>query len=642
MNELPVREPAFGSATYLLAQRYLKESHGRLKRFFHSGPFLAVSLLLHTLVLFVLAFVTMRQTGMLGGPERLKIEELDEMILAIPVAPPANGRDGDEEGGGGLFAGLGGPGEMAEDVIGDCDPVTVRKLAVLTLEAPVGFGTEGAWARRADGAPFDLTEPGGPGADAVVDRFAVITIDHMKSGRTLVALLLDRSASVIYRDVQLVRARLERYFSEVDRNLPKTLEEAGAWVVVSYAAEPKFECPPTVDKAYLQHVMRNVPADGSGVENVGRAIKTVLDRYEGKGYKHILIAAITDEAGDDVEDPKVLEPLVARLYKNEAKFYVLGHEATFCTRSKYVQFPATNLEGQHRAMYQAHADANGKKLEDIVIAGWAHGGPDCPRPELWWTTSWHDWNHWGGHLHNIPSGLGMYALSRMVSASEGAYLLLSQESDYDMDKMVGGYRPDICSVGKYDELMAKEPIRGALHATWSELGVFHLAYDLRNPKQVSEMLERSETGRDYCAMRIGEIQRILATRPAGGPNAQRWRAHADVTVAELMRYRFMLGQYNEVLRRGWHELGGKVSKDKRLLMVRGRAPQDFVGPDEARREYDAARQYIQLAIERHKGTPWAEIAQRLHRALYPWRCMLADVPVPPPTPVHRLEEPLEL
>jgi hypothetical protein len=90
----------------------------------------------------------------------------------------------------------------------------------------------------------------------------------------------------------------------------------------------------------------------------------------------------------------------------------------------------------------------------------------------------------------------------------------------------------------------------------------------------------------------------------------------------------MLGQYHEVIRHEWERQGKKLPEGKRFVVQRGRAPDDLVGPDAAKQEYDIALQYIQLAMERHKGTPWEVLAKRLQEGICPWKCVVADLPPP--------------
>jgi hypothetical protein len=120
---------------------------------------------------------------------------------------------------------------------------------------------------------------------------------------------------------------------------------------------------------------------------------------------------------------------------------------------------------------------------------------------------------------------------------------------------------------------------------------------------------------------------VESSKPVG-INWTRWEAHAQLTLAELLRFRFMLGQYHEVLRQSWDRMGRVMPPKKRLVFTHGKVPEDWVGPKQAKEEYDAALQYIERVINMHRGTPWEEAAKRLQAGVAPWKCELTDVPGP--------------
>jgi len=468
------------------------------------------------------------------------------------------------------------------------------------------------------------------------ELFTVVTLHSMQEGKgkTLVVLLIDRSASISYGDLPTVIKRMDQYFEEFNRSLALRIEDVGRWMVVSYGEKPKVECEPTFNIEDFKAALRKVEPDRSGKENLGAAVEFVLDNYQKGDYKHILIAAITDEAGDDIQDPVALERIIGELKEKKARFYVFGCESSFCARDKRVSIPLAQLKGKDLAEYQAYADATRQKIENLRIEGFAKGGPECPLPELWWGENWDTWPQWGGTLDNIPSGFGMYGLNRMALSSGGIYLLLKPESNYDVERFHASYQPDMCSVATYKKRIEESPLKKELVAIWQELGKCYLECDLRDAKTVEDVLKKSLDARQYCIASIQRLNALLnSPETARSPNPGRWLAHGDVTLAELHRLRFMLGQYHEVIRREWERQGKKLPEGKRFVVQRGKVPDDFVapdgfvGPDAAKQEYDAALQYIQVVIERHKGTPWEVLAKRLQEGICPWKCVVADLPL---------------
>jgi hypothetical protein len=89
----------------------------------------------------------------------------------------------------------------------------------------------------------------------------------------------------------------------------------------------------------------------------------------------------------------------------------------------------------------------------------------------------------------------------------------------------------------------------------------------------------------------------------------------------------MLGQYYLTLSEAVEEHGLDLrQRRKRYIMHKGKAPIDYTGPKQAEREYNLARDFIQLCIERHRNTPWEVLAKRMERKIFPWRASFKDWP----------------
>ena len=589
------------------------------RRLARNTPFLIVSIGLHLVLFLLLAYVTAQRPVEQRRLDALRVEDTVE----VPEEVPPMRRE--------VFAAqasttvLGGVGPAAsenfESAVKGTAQAAIGRPDILGLRV-VSEGKASDFEALA-GSKFAII--GGKSdktPEGAVDQFAIATLNSMARGRTLVALLIDQSRSIVYGDLPRIIERMDRYFDEIGKNLPMDLSARGRWVVVSYGRSYRFICEPTSDLDLLKKALRSVEVDPSGEENVGVAVDAVLKRFGNSGYQNFLIAAMTDEAGDDIDNPAILERLIVNLRAANARFYVFGYESSFCCRKKQIAFKLDPdvVRGADRAAIRG--------FEGQTIYGWADGGPESPRPELWWGANWHNWSHWGGGINNLPSGFGMYALNRLVLSSHGVYFLLRPESRYDEDKLYARYKPDICSVLQYEERVAVEPLRRELAAVWREIGTFYMPGDLRANPQVEEALARSLSGRDYCIARAAQIKNLVEHSAPSGYNWSRWEAHADLTMAELLRFRFMLGQYNERLRTTWLRNGRTMPVGKRVLMVRGKVPDDYMGPAQAKHEYDLAVQYTERVINKHKGTPWETAAQRIKGSVFPWQCQVADLPGP--------------
>ncbi|MBS3764585.1 MAG: VWA domain-containing protein [Planctomycetes bacterium] len=618
----------------------LQKATDPVAEFLKNSPFLCMSLFAHIVVLGILAFFTAKKPPNVQREISLSLEEVKIDKVQHRVPRKEEDLTTLEKAGASTKAGAGASTEDYQTASDSTVKMDVANLETIGFQAPIGKGSGGQWSGR-DGTGVGglVTGDGGAGVKGAVDQFAVITINSIRRGETLVVLAIDRSPSILYGDLPRVIERMNHYFSEIDKYLPKSIRARGRWVVMSYGARPQFECKPSSNLHYIKNALKNVQSDPTGQENLGQAMEVLLNRYESSSFKNILIATMTDEASDDLlNNPKNLERLINRMRRVKARFFVFGYESTFCAQKKRVSIPITNMRGKDLAQWKAYAQATDRKIEDIKLDGWTDGGPECPAPELWWTKSWHHWRHWGGSISNIPSGFGMYTLNRLALATNGIYFLLKSESNYDQKKLYGKFKPDICSVPRYQNRMKQSHLRRLLHAIWLELSKYHLDHHLDNPKEVSKVMKTARQGRDYCAQRIRTLRDALNNAKPVANNFGRWEAHAMVTLAELYRMRFMLGQYYEVVSAKWDEVGHTLQGRQRLVVHKGKAPSDFVGPDRAKQEFEAARDNIQFVTEKYKDTPWEVISNRLRRGLHPWRCSVGKKPKPRPH-IHHAHPP---
>ncbi len=120
-----------------------------------------------------------------------------------------------------------------------------------------------------------------------------------------------------------------------------------------------------------------------------------------------------------------------------------------------------------------------------------------------------------------------------------------------------------------------------------------------------------------------ELMEEMESRRFAG-SKERWRAHAQLTVAELKRLHFMLGQYATRLEYFLDQNDKEVifpegEKERKIYRLRrGSAPEDFAGPEKTREEYDTVREYARSVMEEHSDTPWAEVARLIKENLHPW------------------------
>jgi hypothetical protein len=243
----------------------------------------------------------------------------------------------------------------------------------------------------------------------------------------------------------------------------------------------------------------------------------------------------------------------------------------------------------------------------------------------------------------------MYALNRMTLKTRGTYFILRKEGEkkhsYNRKKMLASYFPDACSRFIYDKRNKQIPLRNVLQKTWKKIGKYYLPLEMRTDRELGKNRRMAEEGRNYCITHAKKLDKLIKQSKPRGRNWDRWIAHAELTRAELLRLRFMLGQYYMTLSDSAKKHGHNLrERKKRYIMHQGEIPSDYKGPEQAETEYRQAQDFIQLCIDKHQGTPWEILAKRMKRKIFPWKATFKDWPEPdPPTKnSHRKPIPPEL
>ncbi len=615
--------------------------------FVRNSPFLALSLLFHFVVLLLLTFFTAQNPE----PPREKIEvPLAELKTPDPERPRPEIEDHplDENATEQALEGRGGRSGPSktnshEEAKKRTAPVDSGPVDAGPMVSTIGPGDPRDLDTIDDDKAFDRVMPRGPSTmNKAVDKFALATINEIADGKTLVVLMIDRSRSIVYDDLPQLTDRMNHYFDEIDKNLPIPLTGQGHWQVLSYGRKAQFKGQPSANMNYIKTALGSVEVDGSGVENVASGVNRVIDRFGDSEYENIVIACMTDECGDDIQNRVVLEQSINRMRKHDVRFFVFGYEAVFAARKKRVSLKLdkellNNLQGADRASLRG--------FEGRWLRGWNDAGPAAPRPELWWGENWHHWRRWGATLNGIRSGFGMYALNRMTLRTRGTYFILRKKEEmkhtYDREKMLASYFPDTCSKFIYEKRNKQIPLRKVLQETWKKIARYYLSGHMRTDDAVKKNLRMAEGGRQYCITQARKLHKLINQSESRGRNWERWIAHAELTRAELLRLRFMLGQYHLTLRNSAKKHGyGLRERKKRYIMRRGKIPVDYKGPEQAEKEYHQAQQFIQLCIDKHQGTPWGILAKRMKRKIFPWKATFKDWRKPTPPTRNTNREPI--
>ena len=449
-------------------------------------------------------------------------------------------------------------------------------------------------------------EEGGQDLAGAAGQFAIESLNGAAKGKTLVILLIDRSRSIVNKDLPIVAERMNHYFRQT-RHLKEEHKGRLEWALYAYGKDAALTVAATGDRDAVMKGLMEIEADTSGEENVLAAVNAALDKYGDGGYKHVLMAVLTDERGTDTQNDVLLEKTLARLKKSGARLFVFGREANFGTKRKRVWI---ETKGQR---YWSFSEQ----------------GPECPEPQLWQEATW--WGWWVSDTSNIPSGFPMYALNRLVLASGGTYFLLVPESKYDERKLLMHYAPDVCSRAQYAKRIENNALKKELAAAWKEIAKMHFLHDFREEEQIDREMVRAARLREYCEKQANRIAYLRRHTPPSGRNRRRWLAHADVTYCQLLRLKFLYGQYRHALTEfdNHAQYKGRIPENKRLITHGIKTGGRYRGGRAAVDEMDQLKMALEYAFQQHRDTPWEVLLRKMSGCVngsFIWK--ITDLPKP--------------
>lgn len=460
--------------------------------------------------------------------------------------------------------------------------------------------------------------------DAALDRVTWEIASQLKLKKVLVVWLMDSSGS-LSEQRKIVAKRMRRIYDELN-----ALETAGQIpnqdqpllsAVVTFGQGTDFMTPsPTANVEELISQLQKAPADQSGVENVFGAVRKVVEKWSNL-RRRILVMAITDEAGDDFGQH--LNPAINMLNKVGGKAYVIGPPAIFGKRQGFVPY----LAPENGQTYQIPVDIGPESAmgENVQLPFW-FGGPQ---------------------YENLSSGLGPYALARLVHETGGVYFMtnmttaagLTPTGTYAAQTMKL-FAPDyrFGSTDEYLRDIQKRPIRLAVHRAhelslkYKALGTPEL--ELRvNPNNYIRTLA---TAQQTVAVSTAMIDEILTAFPPSLEQAYlkeespRWRMAYNLSFGRLLAQRLRCMEYNTALAQ--LKLLGTQDITTRVNHFVFRPDPNINYAAGMKKPKDLSEMLLKRCVNDAPGTPWAILAAR--ELQYPYGIKVIerfDPPPPPPT-----------
>lgn len=588
-------------------------------------PAAAISLVLHMLVVFVLAFVPLIEAT--TEPSEL-VASLDELMESLPqpvdVAPSAAPP---EEIGANSTLGEGMALSTAA-VLAEVSalPSTVSEIAPEAAQFDFENVIKTATGiERSKEVVRGAVGQGVTGAEGAVDQITEEILRSLDERRTLVVWLFDQSVSMV-RQREAVMKRFQGIYDQLG-----ILRAAGKEQLIKHGDQPllsavmsfgmKVDFPlekPTENFEELREAVEKIPVDISGEEFVFKAVHLASQKYKPfrdrdpetkEPKRNVMLIVVSDEAGEDAMEG--MEKTISQCRKLAMPVYVIGVPAPFGRQTSVIKY----------------VDPDPKFDQSAQLAQ-IDQGPESLMPERLLL----DRNEDGEDKFNIDSGFGPFALTRLCYETGGIYFTVhpnrnlnrpvsfnevdnfASHLSYFFDPSVmRPYRPEYVSVGEYKHRVQESKLRTALVQAAQLSGAIELDSPNRRFLKVNEgnfataLLDAQKAAARiepaintlYEILRNGEVDRAKETTP-------RWQAGFDLAYGRILAIKTRVEGYNAMLAIAKSR---KFDNPKSNTLVLAKS-KEVNGSSQLKASGKKAEALLNKVIAEHPDTPWAFLAQR--------------------------------
>lgn len=574
----------------------------------------AVSLLVHTLVLLVLALVTIEDTSqvvtqLLAVPPREDVEdppveieldpEIDVVIenVALYNAAPAPASS------------------SAAAMTPTLDQTLVAKAEVsqIQIEAPtIGLPDSIALIEavpdgEVKGEARDIVDS----YQQALDRLAQELIWMLDEGPVLAVWVFDQSGSM-KDDQREIRDRIETVYEQLGIS-GRTGNKALLTGVTSYGENfiDHTQREPTADRDVLRAAIDSVPVDESGKENMCGAVATAIKGYRDlarRGRRQMALILVTDESGDRQNNGEYLERAISVAKSARSKVYVLGRESVF-------GYPFAYIRWRHPQT---------KRIHWLQI----DRGPETGFPEQLQT------NGFRRRHDAFSSGFGPYEQTRMARETNGIFFMLpsvetnlvgAQKERYEMEAL-RPYRPDLRARVEVFADRDQYPLRTLIWQVIQDLNPHNqstqkavelrMEFSLDPQKFVQQTRQEQGKAKMHLAY-MAEAERVLLEGAFLREQEvdPRWQANYDLILAQLVAYQARTYEYGVALDDFIKspKQAPMMKNDKRLVHWDVHTV-GKVRTEDAKPYIERARKLFAEVQKNHSGSPWsARAAGELRR-----------------------------
>ncbi len=477
-------------------------------------------------------------------------------------------------------------------------------LAMLPNMPSKDFGLGGSSGGGGGGGISGDVTMGTKDVGEALDQLAREILRHLQAHKLTVVWLFDESGSM-KDDQKAIKDKFSRVSSELKLNVDADKKSAGALnhAVIGFGENyDDDQGKPTPDVDRVGKAIDRLRVDSSGTENTCQAITRVVNDYAkliGKD-RRLLIVLVTDESGDDGD---YVEEARTALVSRGVPLYVIGRQALF---------------GYDRA-HLLYIDPVTKEHYWPTIKR----GPESAARETLQVDGLHD--RWDEQ----PSGFAPYELARLAKDSGGIYFLLPSEENmrvrqrekaYSMT-ILKEYVPDYESRAAYFAARDKSELRKAIAEVidlTSKDFVPRRHYPVNPPECLQAILDEFPKCRARLTAWVEVEKRLRKLQPLRDREPdKRWQAHFDLMLAQVVTYQVKIYEYMACL----DEMVALLKKDALkpskmpepgkldITWVINHSTDRKAPKAETDKKYAEAKHLLELVIQRHKNTPWADLAQ---------------------------------
>ncbi len=568
----------------------------------------AVSLMVHTLVLLVLALVTLE-------------DKTTEMVRMIAVPPPEKVEDPPVEveldpeidvviENIALFNAAPAPASAAAAANAPTlDQTLVAKADVsqIRIEAPtVGMPDaisliEAVPDGEVKGEARDIVDS----YQQALDRLAQELVWMLDEGPVLAVWCFDQSGSM-KDDQKEIRDRIETVYEQLGL-LGRTNNKALLTAVTSYGENfvDHTQHNPTADREIIRKAIDAVPVDDTGKEMMCGAVGTTINTYRdlARRGRQMAMILVTDESGDRTNNDAYLEEAIRIARAAKCKIYVLGRESVFGYPFAYIRWPHPQTKRVHWLQIDR--------------------GPETGFPEQLQT------NGFRRRHDAFSSGFGPYEQTRMARETNGIFFMLpsvetnlvgAYKHKYEMEAL-RPYRPDLRARIEVFADRDQYPMRTLIWQVIQDLNPHNKsaqkAVELRmefslNPQQFIEQTRQEQTKAKMHLQYMAEAEKRLL----GGAKLReqevdpRWQANYDLILAQLVAYQARTYEYGVALDDFIRQpkTAPPMRNQKQLVHWDIRTVPK-IRTEDAKPYIERAKKLFAEVQKNHPGSPWSARAE---------------------------------